>query len=630
MNTDTHPRKLAAILHADVVGFSRLTEQDEDATLRQLKTCFALFTNLIGRHRGRVVDHAGDSMLATFGSAMDALSCAVRVQEALEKCNEPLPAERKIQFRIGLNLGDVIEDHGNVYGDGVNVAARLQALAEPAGICVSGSVYDSIGQRLPFDYEFLGEQHVKNIEKPVRAYHARLKPGTDLSTLPAPTTSSWLLARWGRPMAVAAMILIAVTVGIAMWRPWVGDRTVGDGTSAKSIAGLPKVAVLPFVNRSDDPQQEYFADGVSEDIITDLSRLSGLVVVSRSASFRYKGAKVDPLAAGKELGADYLLEGSVRKAGGDLRITAQLVSTKDGTQQWAERYDRQIAGAFSFQDEVTRSIVKALEIQLTPKEQQQLGRVATKSFEAYDLFLQGQMLFAQRTRDASDAAISAYKRAIELDPGFARAYGGLAVTMTMAYRRGWTDTPQLTSDQALALAKKAVEIDPDSPQAYYALGYVHLFRKEYKEAAEAVERSIRLAPNYADGYGLLAFINNHLGRAEEAIKLITKAMELNPHYTFDYPWNLGWANYTLKRYPQAIEALKKALERNDNINLARIYLAASYMALGQRENAEWEIEQIRIGAPDMTISQLKKTSAIDNPELLNRLVTHLREAGLPE
>jgi len=630
MNTDALPRKLAAILHADVVGFSRLTEKDEDATLRGLKECLAIFKDRIRVHGGRLVDHAGDSVLAIFGSAVDALSCAVRMQAALAQCNAPLPDDRKIEFRIGLNLGDVIFDEKRVYGDGVNVAARLQALAEPSGICVSGSVFDAVGLRLPIDYTFLGEQSVKNIEKPVRAYRAQLKVDTDLADLPVPMAPSWWRTAPGRAIAAAALILIAAGAGIAVWQPWVGTRTAATATDAVAVSTLPKIAVLPFVNRSDDPKQEYFADGVSEDIITDLSRLSGLVVVSRSASFRYKGTKVDPLQAGKELGADYLLEGSVRKAGGDLRITAQLVSAKDGTQRWAERYDRQVAGAFSFQDEVTRSIVKAMEIQLTPKEQQQLDRVATKSFEAYDLFLQGQKLYSERTRDASEVAVSAYKRAIELDPRFARAYGGMAVTMIMMYRRGWTASPQLTQDQALELAKKAVEIDPESPQAYYALGYVHLFRKEYKEAAEAVARSIELAPNYADGYGLLAFINNHLGRAEEAIKLITKAMELNPHYTFDYPWNLGWANYTLKRYPEAIEALKKALERNDGINLARIYLAASYIALDRRADAEWEIEQVRVMAPDITISQLKKTSAIDDPELLNRLVTHLREAGLPE
>jgi adenylate cyclase len=630
MNTDRLPRKLAAILHADVVGFSRLTEQDEDATLRGLKECFSIFTSAIGRYRGRVISHAGDAVLAIFGSALDAMSCAAHIQAALAECNDPLPEERRIRFRIGLNLGDVVADHGDVYGDGVNVAARLQSLAEPAGICISGSVYDAIGQRLPFDCEFLGEQSVKNIAKPVRAYHARLKPGTDLSILPAPATSSWLPTQLVVP-AVVGLILIAAAVGIAVWQSWIGNHTAPrPGASQPGLAALPTVAVLPFVNRSDDPEQDYFAEGVSEDIITDLSGLSGLVVVARSASFRYKGVEVVPQSVGKELGADYLLEGSVRKAGGYLRITAQLVDTHNGTQRWAERYDRQAGGAFAFQDDVTRNIVKAMAIRLTAREEQNLGRIPTANFEAYDQFLQGQKLFFERTLESNKLAQAAYRRAIELDPNFARAYGALAVTL--AYARQWlfTDTTQDTLDRALAMANKAVELDPESPQVYWALGFVHLFRKEYEVAAKAVERSIALAPNYADGYGLLAFINNHLGRADEAVRLVTKAMALNPHYSWDYPWNLGWASYTLKRYPEAVDALKRALERNESVLPPRLYLAASYEALGRHDDARWEIDQVRVINPRITLSEVTKTSAVANPELLNRLLTHLRDAGLPE
>jgi len=627
MNTDRLPRKLAAILHADVVGFSRLTEQDEDATLRGLKECFSIFATIVGRHRGRVIGHAGDAVLAIFGSALDALSCAAHIQAALAECNDALPEERRIRFRIGLNLGDVIADHGDVYGDGVNVAARLQSLAEPAGICISGSVYDAIGQRLPFDYEFLGEQSVKNIAKPVRVYQARLNPGTDLSTLLATTAPSWLPTQLVRPSSVAAVILIAVAIGVAVWRPWVGGYTT---VSADGVATLPTVAVLPFVNRSDDPEQAYFAEGVSEDIITDLSALSGLVVVARSASFRYKGVEVNPQAVGKQLGADYLLEGSVRKAGGYIRITAQLVDTHNGTQRWAERYDRQVTGQFTFQDEVTRNIVKAMEIRLTPREEQNLGRAHTENFEAYDLFLQGQKLFKEHTLESNKAAQAAYQRAFELDPDFARAYGALAVALTFSFREFSTFAHQKTLDRALVMANKAVELDPNSPHVYWALGYVQLFRRAYEDAAKAVERSVALAPNYADGYALLAFINNHLGRAEDAIRLITKATALNPHYTFDYPWNLGWANYTLERYPEAVVALKQALERNENIPFPRLYLAASYVALGKRDDAVWEIEQLRVIAPDTTLSQVAKTSAVANPELLKRLLTQLREAGLPE
>jgi len=615
------PRKLAAILYADVVAFSRLTEQDEDATLRGIRERLAIFTRLVGRHRGRVVGHPGDSVLAIFGSAFDALSCAARIQAAMAECNTSLPEERRIRYRIGINLGDVISGHGDVYGDGVNVAARLQALADPDGICVSGSAYDAIGQRLPLEFEFLGEQTVKNIGKPVRTYRARLKPDTDLSALPVP-------GRWSRHLApmAAGLVVIGLALGIAIWRPWAGDAA----EPVRAVSKLPKVAVLPFVNRSNDREQEYFADGVSEDIITDLSGLSGLVVVSRSASFRYKGIKVDPQVAGKELGADYLLEGSVRKAGDELRITAQLVSTRDGVQRWAERFDRKIGGAFSFQDEVTRAIVKAMAIRLTPKEEQNLGRIGTANFEAYDLFLQGQKLYNERIRESSDAAMAAYRRAIELDPRFARAYGALAVAMTMSNRRGWSKDLRETADQALVMASKAVELGPESPPAWYALGFTHLFRKEYAKAAAAVEKSIELAPNYADGYGLLAFINNHLGHGKEGLRLITTAMALNPHYSYDYPWNQGMAYYILEQYPKAIDSLKQALERNPNVEYPHMILAASYAATDQQDSAEWEIDQLRLLVPNLTLARLEETSAVGDPKLLNRLLTHLRKAGLPE
>jgi adenylate cyclase len=625
------PRKLAAILHADVVGFSRLTEQDEDATLRGLRDCFDVFNTTIARYRGRVINRAGDAVLATFGSALDALSCTARIQAAVADCNASLPEGRRIRFRVGLNLGDVIGDRGDIFGDGVNVAARLQSLAEPGGICISGSVHDAVGSRLPFDYEYLGEQQVKNIAKPVRAYHARLKAGADVSDLPAPAAPARLPQILLRPAGAVVLALIVALAGFGAWQFWPDQpATETAGTRPADGARLPVIAVLPFINRSSDPEQAYFADGVTEDIITDLSALSGLVVVSRGASFQYKGVEVVPQEAGKELGADYLLEGSVRKAGGQVRITAQLVSTKDGIQAWAERYDHKLADLFALQDDVTHNIVKAMAIHLTPQEEKQLERAPTSDFEAYDLFLRGQKLYGERTREASKGAIDAYRRAIELDPDFARAYGGLAVALTMDYRRGWTDAPQESLDRALVMADKAVALDPGSPHAYWALGFTHLFRKEYEEAAGAAERSVELAPNYADGYGLLAFINNHLGRADQAIAQITKAMELNPHYTFDYPWNLGWAYYTLGRYPKAVESLSEALERNDNAINVHVYLAASYEALGQHDDAEWEVDRIRVISPATTLSEVAKTSALSDPSELKKLLSHLRAAGLPE
>jgi len=616
MNSAQLPRTLVAVLYADVAGYSRLTEADEEDTHRRLSGYLDHFAHSIGESRGRVVHYAGDAVLATFASAIDALTCAARVQAEFAHRNEPLPEERRVRFRVGLNLGDVIEDRGDVYGDGVNVAARLEALAEPGGICISGSFRDTIGQQLPFDFDYLGEQQVKNITRPVRAYHARLKQGADIAALPRPAAVRPSRPALRQPAIIAALGVVIVAAVVGIWRPWAARDA---GAPQANTSNLPRIAVLPFVNRSDDASQEYFADGVTEDIITDLSSLSGLVVIARSASFRYKGQEIVPQTVGKELGATYLLEGSVRRAGGQIRVTAQLVDARDGSETWAARYDRRQADLFALQDEVTHQIVKAMAIQITPREDRQLGRMGTSNFDAYDLLLQGQALYAERTRQSNEAAIAAYRRAIELDPRFARAYSRLGA-----------DDPRKTLDESLAMAQKGVALDPKSPQPLFALGYAHLFRGEHEAAADAAKRAIELAPNYADGYGLLAFIHNHLGRANEAIAYITRAMALNPHYTYEYPWNLGWAYYTLGQYPDAVEALKQALERNPSVELPHMYLAASYMALGQHDEAAWEIEQLRLITPDITLSRAAAHLAGNKPELVNRLLTHLREAGLPE
>jgi len=633
LESERLPRKLVAVLYADVAGYSRLTEADEDATHRRLRADLDHFAGTIGACRGHVVHYAGDAILATFESAVDALTCAARAQEEFSRRNTDLPDERQVRFRIGLNLGDVIEDRGDVYGDGVNVAARLEGLAEPGGICISGSFHDAIGARLPFNYDFLGEQQVKNIRKPVRAYRATLHPGAEIPAIPIVALASRPARSWLRPAAggVVAAVVIALASGAGVWYA----RTLPHepepaGGEIVDTAKLPRVAVLPFVNVGNDARQEYFADGVTEDIMTDLSGLSGMIVIARSASSRYRGKQVVPQDAGRELGADYLLEGSVRRDGDMVRVTARLVKTVDGTQSWAERYDRQLDGLFALQDDVTHKIVKAMAIRLTPREEKNLGRMGAASFEAYDLFLQGQRLYGERSREASEAAIAAYRHAIELDPGFARAYGAIAVTLSFAYRSNWTDYPEATRDRALVMAQRAVELEPESPQAFWALGYTHLFRHEYEQAADAVRRSIALAPNYADGYGLLAFIRNHQGKAQEAAELIRKGMALNPHYSFDYPWNLGWAYYTMENYPEAIAALKQAVERNEFIDYPRLFLAASYVGQGQIGDGQWEIEQLRVIAPALTLSTIRSRFPSYGVANLNRLQAHLREAGLSE
>ena len=626
MGTEPLGRKLAAILYADVAGYSRLTGEDEEGTHRALRTYLDAITSHIQVHKGRVVHYAGDAVLAEFATVSDALSCAVEVQRDLKTRNEDLPDERKVQFRIGVNLGEVIVDQDEIYGDGVNIAARLETLAEPGGICVSEAVYSAIGNKLPIEYVFLGEQSVKNIEKPVRTYSV-IFDADDAVRVPAKTSTNTLLTRWSA-IGAAAVVLLLAGAGLVIWHsPQEPGKNVAEKGTALPSTDKPSIAVLPFSNMSGDTTQGYFSDGISEDIITDLSKVSHLRVIARNSSFSYRGKSVKIQTVGEELGVQYVLEGSVRKADDRVRITAQLVKASDGYQVWAERYDRELVDIFALQDEITHRIVSALLVELTPEEKEQLTHKTTENFEAYDLFLQG---LQHLNSDVNiQLAQDLYRRAIDLDPKFGRAYGALAVTLSRSYVRGSSDSPD-TLDRALDLAQKAVALNPYTPQTYWALGYVYLYKKEYDKAIDALQRAVTLAPNYADGYGLLALINNNLGQAKEAIRLIEKAMTLNPNYTWDYPYNLGRAYYAIDRYPEAVEALQKALARNPQASGARWFLAASYVRLGQLDDAEWQVTELQALNPNITLLRLSNTLPIKDKALLDKLLADLRKAGLPD
>ena len=403
-----------------------------------------------------------------------------------------------------------------------------------------------------------------------------------------------------------------------------------EGVSGAVTSAPPSIVVLPFENLSDDPSQEHFADGITEDIITDLSGLSDLLVIASNTSFSYKGRKITPQEVGADLKVGFVLEGSIRRHEDSVRVNAQLVDAKTGFQKWARRYDRKLDQVFAVQDEVTNSIVDALAINMTDTERARLAQRNTSSLEAYDYFREGQRLSKVSSRETNVQAQQTYRSAIKADPGYGRAYGALAYTMAYSYRRGWSDSPVQTIDQALELALKAVELDGSIPQTYWSLGYVHLMRKEYEKADAAVTRALAIAPNYADGYGLLALIKNALGESEEAIVLIKKGMELNPYYTWDYPYNLGRAYYTLGRYEDAIAALEEARTRNENVVPVRLHLAASYVGAGRQDDAEWEVQEIQILSPTDTISHLRIAHPIDDPELMNAFIDDLRAAGLPE
>jgi TolB-like protein/DNA-binding winged helix-turn-helix (wHTH) protein/Tfp pilus assembly protein PilF len=393
---------------------------------------------------------------------------------------------------------------------------------------------------------------------------------------------------------------------------------------------LASIVVIPFENLSSGPTEEYFADGMTDDIITDLSRLSNLLVFSSSTSFTYKGRKVPPQTIGTELDVDYVLDGSIRRNGDEIRVNAQLIDTKTGIQKWASRYDRRVAEVFAVQDEVTSGIVKALTVQLTNQEKKRLVYRNTDNLKAYELFQEGQRLSRIGSKETNEQAQATYRQVIRIDPNYGRAYGALAYNLAYSYRLGWTDSPIATLDRALELAKQAIKLDDSIPQTYWSLGYVYLMRKEYANAENAVAQAVSIAPNYADGYGLLALISNNLGEPERAIEFVTKGMRLNPYYTWDYPYNLGRAYYTLGRYDDAIESLTNALERNENAVPVRLFLAASYVHADRHDDAEWEIEQIMVLTPEATISHTKNTIPFQKPDLMKSFLADLRKAGLPE
>lgn len=392
----------------------------------------------------------------------------------------------------------------------------------------------------------------------------------------------------------------------------------------------PSIIVLPFTNIASTQDQEYFSDGITENIITDLSHLSALKVLARNTSFRYKGQIIDPIQVGKDLSVDYLLEGSVQKSGKKLRITAQLIDTSNGYHVWAERYDRELLEIFAVQDDVTRKIVNALAINLTSQEEAGLKHVATSNIEAYDLFLLGLQQYTERTKEANLRAEETFQSSIKLDVNYPRPYGALAVNKIRLVTGGWSDRPQEDLDRALVLALKATSFKNAPQQTYWALGFVHLYRKEYQQAIKAVEQSINVAPSYADGYGLLALIENTVGNGEQALKHIKKGYALNPYYSYDYPYNLGRAFYLLGQYELAEKYLLEALERNESVFPPRLCLIASYIALGRQDDAEWEVENVLNSNNQISISHLTNYGFVAHNDKGKAMYTALRKAGIPE
>jgi adenylate cyclase len=580
-------RKLAAIFYGDVAGYSRLTGQDEEGTHRLLSSYLDAITDAIEGHNGKVVHFAGDAVLADFSTVKDALSCAVNAQRDIKTRNQDFSDDTKLEFRIGVNIGDVIVDRNDIYGDGVNIAARLESLADSGGVCISGAVYDAIRGKLELAYEFLGEQRVKNIAEPVRAYRVIIESGQ-----PEADTS---------PAADPAQ-----------------------------LPDKPSIAVLPFENMSNDPEQAYFSDGISEDIITDLSKVSGLFVTSRNSSFVYKGKSVNVKQVGRELGVRYVLEGSVRKAGNKVRITAQLIDSNTDGHVWADRFDRDLEDIFAVQDEVTQEIVSALQVQLTQVEQEHMSHRETDNLDAYDNLLRGKECYLRFTRDGNQQAREYYEKAVTLDPNYATALAELARIWVQARNHGWTEDLATPLKQASDYAERAVKLNNLLPQAHVVLGFINMWKLDHEAAITELEQGLALDPNHAEGHMYLAIILGFAGQPEKSMEWVDKAIRLNPGSPFWYLFAQGNAYYSLSRYEEAISACTKAAITNPNFIFAHLILLACYSNQGNQEECQAELKQCLARMPGLSLTWAKEVMPYKDAEVLNRFIDDLRGAGLQD
>jgi adenylate cyclase len=612
------PRKLAAIFSSDVAGYSRLMGDDEAATIRTLTAYQGVMTILIQQYRGRVVDTPGDNLLAEFASAVDAVRCALEIQQELDTRNAELPAARRMALRIGINLGDVVAEGEKLYGDGVNIAARLESLAEPGGVCISGTVYDQVEGKVPLAYEYLGEQGVKNIAKPVRVYRVRMEPkapaspvevGQALPEQRGAAGSTPAQQRWWLTRLVLMLAGLSALVGGITWylvAPSLPPR--GEYATSLPLPFKPSIAVLPFVNMSSDPQQEYFSDGMTDTLITDLSKLSGLFVIARNSTFAYKGKAIKPQQVSQELGVRYVVEGSVQKAEARVRIIAQLIDASTGGHLWAERYDRDLKDILVLQDEITQKIVNALQVKLTTGEQGRIGHVSTHNLEAYDYYLRGKEYWERATQEANGQARQLFERATALDPQFALAYTALSFTYLRVWLWVWSYDPQAL-EQALELAEEARALDDTLPEAHMLLGLTYAYKGQPEQGLIEGERAIALDPNCAWCHIGLAEVLLLAGQPEEALGLIEKAMRLDPESAAYYSFHLGWAYRLLGRYEEAIAAQKRALTRNPEFLPAHIELARLYHELGREEEARAEEVTVRRLSPNIPLEVLREKAA---------------------
>jgi adenylate cyclase len=620
-------RKLAAILSADVVGYSRLMAEDEAGTIQRLTDYRSLLTNLVNDHRGRVVDSPGDNVLAEFPNALDAVQCAVEIQGVLRVRNQSLPEQRRMLFRIGVHLGDITAEAGRVYGDGVNIAARLEGLADPGGICISATVQEQVESKFDVGFEDLGEQEVKNIPKPVRVYRVRTEAG-------AASTSS-VPRRGRRALLLGGVALVLVAAALAAWRILAPapDETaaVAEEFTVPGFGGAPAIAVLPFDNLSGDPEQEYFADGIAEDLITRISRLGTFPVIARNSSFTYKGQAVDVKRGSRELGARYVVEGSARRAGGRIRISAQLIDGTSGHHVWAETYDRELRDVFALQDDITEAIVSSIRPELLRSEFARAARSEPRNLDAYDLAMRGWWHMSKLTREENMKARSLFERAIQLDPESSGAFAGLAYTHWNDTAFQWSDTPAESVSELMRAARRSAALDAGNATAQVVLSLAYLRAKKPDEMVAAAQRAVELDPSYAIAHAWLAGFVASRGRVEEGLAHAEKAIRLSPRDPFRWFYfsSSAGVHFQARRYEDAVEWAKRSIRENPRFPYSRAVLAASYGHLGRGDEAREAVEELLRTQPGFSLAFVRESSVGDSPGL-DHYLDGLRKAGLPE
>jgi adenylate cyclase len=599
--------------------------QDEAATVATLKEHKEVMASLIYQYSGRVVDSPGDNLLAEFSSVVDAVECAVEIQNELKNKNEALSDDRKMPFRIGIHLGDIIEEEERIYGDGVNIAARIEGLAESGGICISRTTYDSVKDKLSFGYEYLGEHSVKNIAEPVRVYRVLTEPEAAGKVI----GEKRFLGRISRKTAMAAIIgLVIVAGGLIGWNIYLQQSKKIEPASVEKMAyplpDKPSIAVLPFDNLTGDPDLQYISDGLSEEIISGLSQVPELFVIARNSSFIYKGKPVKVQQVSEELGVRYVLEGSVRKGGNRLRITAQLIDAVGGYHIWSERYDRELKDILEMQEDIMRNVLIKTRVKLTEGEQLRLSQKV--DFNAMKKFWQARWNFYRMNPEGFAMARQLVEEAIEIEPNYAGAYPLLSYIYLVGM--GSSKSPRESMALAEKYAQKSLRLDNSQPWPHIVLGQISLFKRQYEKAIAEGKKALTLSPNGADSLNQLGFFLHMAEKWEEAIPLYESAIRLNPYPPSFYYTRLGGAYADVGRYNEAIDTCKKGLKRQPGDPYARLVSAGVYIWQGREKEAQAEVAEILRKNPKYSLKRGVWPRFYKNKDTANRWTEALQKAGL--